>query len=298
MKRDDSDGANGPRMLARPFPIGMAAITGIAAIGWVDFITGVEYRVYPLYFLPLSLVAWHFGRRGAFAGAALCAFTWLGTSYNAGRETIWIFNFFMQGVALLVVGWLIASLRSALATAIVLSRIDPLTGLLNRRSFYESCEPIVELGRRHSRPITLAYIDLDNFKNANDGLGHAAGDEALRSVGRLLQQSVRRGDVLARFGGDEFVALLPETGPDGARPLLERLRAGLAELTAQTSCPVSASIGAVSYTAPPAGIEEMMRHADHAMYAAKAAGKNRIELRFGESLPRPDPTPPSTSPSR
>lgn len=286
MKPGDSVAANAePMPLPTRLLIAGGALGGVAVIGWLDFATGVEYRVYPLYFLPLSVAAWHFGRRGALGGSVLCALTWLGSNYLAGSSSvtgqIWIFNFFVQGIAFLVVGWLIAILRGALAKEVLLSRIDPLTSLLNRRSFYDSSERILEVGRRYGRPVTLAYIDLDNFKSVNDSLGHDTGDETLRRVAGLLREAIRRGDIPARFGGDEFVVLLPETGPDGARPLLERLRSSMEEMFKETRCPITASIGAVSYTRPPVEIEELVRQADDAMYVAKAEGKNRIILRIG-----------------
>jgi diguanylate cyclase (GGDEF)-like protein len=126
--------------------------------------------------------------------------------------------------------------------------------------------------------VTLAYIDLDNFKAVNDTLGHERGDVMLRRTAELLQQSIRMGDVSARFGGDEFVVLLPETGPEGARALLERLRSLLAETFGQSPCPITVSIGAVSFAVPPQESEELVRQADAALYAAKSAGKNRLSL--------------------
>lgn len=262
--------------------IGAAALAGIGIVGVLDFVTGVEYRVYPLYFLPLSLAAWHLGRRGALVGAALCGFTWLGSNYVAGRDyttpAIWIFNFFMQGTAFVVVGLLISSVRASLAREEDISRTDSLTALLNRRAFYEATEPTLALARRHGHPVTLAYIDVDNFKSVNDLLGHEAGDRLLRGTADVLRQCTRKADVSARFGGDEFVVLLPETGPGGAEALLERLRSGLSEAFAPTPCSVTVSIGAVSFTQSLPDIDEVIRQADAAMYEAKAAGKNRVRF--------------------
>ncbi|MEO8681985.1 MAG: GGDEF domain-containing protein [Vicinamibacterales bacterium] len=189
----------------------------------------------------------------------------------------------MQGVAFVVVGWLIATLRGALARATSLSRTDSLTSLLNRRAFYEVAAQVLALGRRYGHPVTLAYIDLDNFKTINDTQGHEAGDDTLRRAAELLQRSIRRGDVAARFGGDEFVVLLPETGPAGAAPLLERLRSGMAETLDQKHKPITVTIGAIAFTMAPTDVEDLVRRADAAMYAAKAAGKNRVGLSLAES---------------
>ena len=262
---------------------GAVVLIGIAAIGVIDYLTGVEYRVFPLYFLPLSLAAWHLGRRGAVAGALVCSGSWLASNYAAGLRysspAVWPFNLVMQTVAFVTVGLLIATLRTALLREAELGRVDPLTALPNRRAFYHSAQQILAVGARHGHPVTLAYLDLDNFKAVNDTLGHERGDLMLQRLAEQLRQSTRLGDVAARLGGDEFVVLLPETGPDGAGALLERLRAQLATSVADTACPISVSIGAVSFIAPPADVEALVRQADAAMYVAKAAGKNRVTLR-------------------
>ncbi|MEO6066708.1 MAG: diguanylate cyclase [Gemmatimonadales bacterium] len=260
----------------------VAAFAGIAVICAVDFLTGVEYRVFPLYFVPLSVAAWYLGRSGALAGAVLCAFSWVGSNYLAGLRfstpAVWVINFLMQGTAFVVVGMLIATVRNALARAAELSRTDSLTSLFNSRAFYEEAQRILARGRRYGHEGTLAYIDLDNFKAVNDTLGHHGGDDVIRRTADLIRQCIRMGDVSARLGGDEFVVLLPETGPEGAQVLLERLRSLLAETFGEGPCPVTASIGAVSFTAPPRDVEELVRLADAAMYAAKSAGKNRVGL--------------------
>ena len=262
--------------------IAVAALGGIAVIYAVDFLTGTEYRVFPLYFMPLSVAAWYLGRSGALVAAVLCAFSWLVSNYLAGLRfstpAVWVVNFLMQGTSFVVVGMLIATVRNALALAAELSRTDSLTSLFNSRAFYEEAQLILARGRRYGHGVTLAYIDLDNFKAVNDTLGHHGDDDVIRRTADLIRQCTRMGDVSARLGGDEFVVLLPETGPEGAQALFERLRSLLAETFGESPCPVTASVGAVSFTAPPRDVEELVRRADAAMYAAKSAGKNRVGL--------------------
>lgn len=189
----------------------LAALGGIAGIGVVDFYTGVEYRVFPLYFLPLSVAAWYLGHTAALAGAVLAACSWLLSNSFAGLRfapAVWVINVLMQGVSFAVVGSLLATLRHRIELARRLSRTDSLTSLLNTRAFYEDGRRVLANARRYGRPVTLAYVDLDNFKGVNDRLGHEGGDDVLRRITALLTQCIRETDLAARLGGDEF-ALLP-----------------------------------------------------------------------------------------
>jgi diguanylate cyclase (GGDEF)-like protein len=254
-------------------------LAGIAVVGLLDFASGAELRAYPLYFGPVGFLAWHTGRRGATAGALLSAVTWLISNALAGMrfasESMWIANASVHGVSFLFVGWLIARLRGALSAARDLSRLDPLTDLRNGRAFYEDTAPLVALCRRTRRAITLAYIDLDNFKNVNDRSGHQAGDNLLRDVARAIKHSVRPSDLAARLGGDEFAVLLPELGPHEAAATMERIRSAVSA-TAGAESGVTASVGGVTYLAAPLTLEAMVHRADQLMYAAKASGRNAV----------------------
>ena len=260
----------------------ITGVLGVAVIGCIDYFSGAELRVFPLYYAPISLVAWYRGRSAAVIVAALCAVSWLSSNLLAGlrfsHAGILVANSLMQAASFTIVGLLIATLRAALRRERGLSRIDPLTSLLNTRAFNEEASRILALCRRKGRPVTVAYIDLDNFKAVNDTLGHQAGDDTLRSVGALLRASLRPSDLAARFGGDEFAVLLPDVGPHDAGAILERLRSSLADAVASTSCPVTSSIGAVTSLTVPEKVEDMIQQADSRMYAAKTKGKNQVCL--------------------
>jgi diguanylate cyclase (GGDEF)-like protein len=137
---------------------------------------------------------------------------------------------------------------------------------------------MLALCRRKRRPVTVAYVDLDNFKDINDSLGHRAGDDLLRKVGQLLRTSLRPSDLTARLGGDEFGVLLPETGPDQARASLERIHSLLENRFASVGPGVTSSIGAVTFMNAPENVEAMVHQADIRMYAAKHQGRNRVQL--------------------
>jgi diguanylate cyclase (GGDEF)-like protein len=262
--------------------IGAAAIGAIAAISYVDYATGTELRIYPLYFVPMALGAWYLNRASALVLATLCSVGWVLSNHAAGlhysQAHVWIVNLLSQAFGFLVVGLLVARWRREWERERELGRHDPLTGLLNLRAFHEQAEALVALCRRQNQPITVAYVDVDDFKHVNDRVGHGGGDQVLQFLAGALRTVTRESDLVARMGGDEFVLLLPHTGEDGARALLDRVRAKIAEVMQEAPVPVTVSIGAVAYSTPPAEILEIVRRADALMYRTKASGKDRVEL--------------------
>ena len=161
-----------------------------------------------------------------------------------------------------------------------LATIDTLTGLANRRYFLELAERAVYQARRYSRPLSVVMIDVDNFKHINDTFGHAAGDQVLTNIARRMQGVLRRSDILGRYGGDEFVVLLPETGQEGARRMTERLRASVAqtvEKMGEMDMPVSLSVGvSSSFGMTNISLDVLLQRADKALYTSKQGGRNRV----------------------
>jgi two-component system cell cycle response regulator len=157
---------------------------------------------------------------------------------------------------------------------------DPLTGLFNRRYLTTLATGLVSASRRHDRPLSAAVIDVDHFKSFNDRHGHKAGDRALVAVGDALRGRLRTEDVLARLGGEEFVALLPDTGAPEAALVAEGLRSSVEGVRVPVGGAeegVSVSVGWATWAGESA--EDLIGRADHAMYAAKAAGRNRVSGR-------------------
>jgi len=169
--------------------------------------------------------------------------------------------------------------RRSRDAAIRLSTIDPLTQLFNRGFFFAALEREIARSARTGRGFCLLMMDLDELKVINDRLGHFHGDRVLRAVGEVVNEGVRRIDTAARYGGDEFVCLLPETDPTGAFVLAEKIRIGVAELELalpESDVKPSLSVGVVSYPDDGTTADELMISADGAMYASKRAGKNRV----------------------
>jgi diguanylate cyclase (GGDEF)-like protein len=156
--------------------------------------------------------------------------------------------------------------------------IDPLTGCRNRRGFDELLFPEISRARRHGRPLSLLLLDLDHFKSVNDDHGHAAGDHALRRIGRILQTTFRVSDSACRYGGEEFAILLPETAKAEACHVAERLRAVIDELEPDLQLPrrLTASLGVASLPDDAADAAGLVSAADAALYAAKSGGRNRV----------------------
>jgi len=169
--------------------------------------------------------------------------------------------------------------RRARDAAIRLSTIDPLTSLYNRTFFFAAVEREIARSARSGRGFCLLMMDLDELKQINDLHGHFFGDRVLRGVGEVIRAGGRKIDTAARYGGDEFVVLLPETDPTGAYVLAEKIRLGVADLrvdVAGTLLQPSVSIGVVSYPDDGRTSDELMITADSSMYRSKREGKNRV----------------------
>jgi len=165
------------------------------------------------------------------------------------------------------------------------SLTDELTGLLNRRALDKRLSEEVARADRYGTPLSLLLLDLDRFKQVNDQMGHAAGDALLRSVGVLLRAELRATDVAARHGGDEFALVLPEVTKTGAWAVAEKICASLRSLTVDSGSGVrvstTCSIGVASFGEEFSTPDDLLRGADTALYAAKGAGRNRVELAAG-----------------
>jgi diguanylate cyclase (GGDEF)-like protein/PAS domain S-box-containing protein len=166
-------------------------------------------------------------------------------------------------------------LRQTLARVEVLSITDVLTGLFNRRAFEEKLNEEFERARRYNLPLSLILLDVDHFKDLNDTQGHAAGDALLQAVARILAENARANDVAARYGGDEFVVILPNTDSNVAFHLAERLRAACRELSC-ANWRVSLSVGVAALGECMLERGELVLAADRALYDAKRHGRNRV----------------------
>jgi two-component system cell cycle response regulator len=178
-----------------------------------------------------------------------------------------------------------------------LAMMDPLTGLMNRRAFLEAMGRELAHAERHAAPLSLLLLDIDHFKRINDTRGHDGGDAVLRGLAEALRRIARKSDVLARWGGEEFVIGLPHTGEGGARIAAERVRRSIAGSSFAAAegdaIKATASIG-IAVAGAGEKLDALIARADQAMYAAKARGRNRVETGPVETPTNPAPAPGSS----
>ncbi|MBW7862976.1 MAG: GGDEF domain-containing protein [Candidatus Hydrogenedens sp.] len=256
------------------------AFLGLAVIWAADYRTGQEVSLSVFYLGPVILVAWYFGRGGGYVMSLTAAVAGLSVDLLGGTGDMSIFvplwNCIARLLFYLVFTYLVARVRNLLETEKRLARVDSLTGLVNRRAFFEEAERFLALSRRKGLPTTVAYIDLDDFKAVNDTYGHNGGDRLLSAVAEALKKCTRQSDIVARMGGDEFCVLLPEAGKAEAEGFVAKAREFLgAQLNASTP-PGSLSIGVVTFLQTPANTDEVVSAADAIMYRVKNAGKRGV----------------------
>lgn len=184
------------------------------------------------------------------------------------------------GLAAVAIGaliWVVRALRESLARERKLARTDDLTGVRNARAFHEAAAAEIERARRYQHPFSVACVDL----------GSRVGDELVGAAATVLRGALRATDLVARLGRDEFIALLPETPSPAARIVLEKLRAGLADLRTSDGRTATTSIGGVTFLNPPRGVEDIVRATDERIADAKQTGA-LSHVTWNAAPPTPD----------
>lgn len=238
------------------------------------------------YMVPIGLTAWVTGLVPALLLACACAFDWLLVGLDASpgmHGAIPIADAIVELGFYTVIAATLHALHRSLDHERALATTDDVTGVPNRRAFYERASLEIERLRRAGAPLTLVFLDLDEFKGVNDRFGHRAGDEVLRGTARTLRRSLRAVDFVARLGGDEFGLLLPSTNEEAARTVLVKVRDELRSTFAAEGWPVTSSAGAVTFSRAPSSIDAALAEADLLLYAVKGAGKNGVAHRSLDS---------------
>lgn len=268
--------------------IALETWTMIAFITWAIWFTGrLSSPLINCYLLVVITSALTLGKATTLAEVALIAacFVLLG-GYDSFADILtlrYIGSVAAQLTPMLLVAYVTtmfsADIRFGLNRARLLSETDELTGLYNRRGFAIVIDRLFAQAVRYNRPASVMMVDVDRFKLLNDDFGHEAGDRMLRIVAKCIETELRHTDVLARHGGDEFVALLPETPVDNAVEVADRIRAAVAGTPLNhegRSVSTSVSIGLASYPEHGRSIDAILARADRAMYLAKQNGRDGV----------------------
>jgi len=269
----------------------LVAVGGVLLVGGVDYLTGYEISLSVFYLGPVALAAWYAGRRTVVAIAALACVIWYivdraaGSQYSHPGIPVW--NAFVRFGFLFTTAALLTRLRDSLRREQRLARIDALTGLFSRRAFEERLEHDLALAQRQHGTLTLAYLDVDDFRAVNEEHGHAGGDRVLRDIGGVLKDTIRRADTAARMGGDEFALLFPGADTRGAQQIVSKVTQELRHTLAANGWAVTCSIGVVTFVKPAISVEQAVAAADQVMYRVKRRGKSTIEFSVLESEAQP-----------
>lgn len=246
----------------------------------IDYTVVIDISLSILYLLPISFTSWYGNKSFSYFLVLTSTIGWF-IAESVAKTNLPLFlllwNTAVRLIVFFTISYLLSSLKIAYETEKTLSQTDSLTGIANRRHFIESLRIETKRSLRYDRGLTLAYLDLDNFKTINDRLGHNTGDKLLKLVAQIVRQQIRETDTFGRLGGDEFALLLPETSYEGGRAILLRLQQHLKAAITAYSPPVSLSIGAVTFLSIPDSVETMLEEADKLMYRVKKSGKNQIE---------------------
>lgn len=250
---------------------------------------GADAGLGPLLLIPILAVSIYGSRRALILTVGLVIATVLAFQVLGAEGQIELTPAWRQDVVLAVLATVLGFVIQDLVTRMrqernlaeergriieELALTDPLTGIDNRRGWERMIRRSVGLSRRHSQPLSLAMLDLDQFKQYNDAHGHQAGDDFLRRVALNWEEMTRIEDHIARYGGEEFVVTLPNTGLSGAWTIVERLRAGLPDPEHEADSPITCSAGIAEWNGSET-VRELVARADRALYRAKEAGRDQ-----------------------
>lgn len=269
------------------------SVSLVILLGVIDRLTGYEISFSIFYLLPVALISWFNKRSHAVMISILSSAMWLWADIYSGHIyshfAISVWNLIMRLGFFLMVAFSLLEIKRLLKNEQTFARTDFLTSIANSRAFYDLAQIEIDRSVRFSRPFTIAYIDIDNFKQVNDTLGHLQGDSLLQSVAKTIKDNIRSIDIVARLGGDEFAILFTETNEENAKTALNKVQKELLSIVKNNDWPVTFSIGAVTCYES-CDLEELITEVDKLMYTVKESGKNGIEYRIHE-MPIQDTTP-------
>ena len=271
----------------RPSTQWIVALTSLAAVTLLDFLSGIQMALMFLYLTVAGLAAWTFGERKglmfgllvALSGAAVRHVQMAANPAHMLTPPMEIWSTVARILTSSLVVVLVSGMRGAIQLEQWRASTDGLTGVLNKTSFHARMIETLTAARGTPRGFILCYMDLDGFKQVNDRHGHSAGDDILRIFAQAAVDAIRQGDLFARIGGDEFVALLAIPHRDDGDHIAALVHRRISTILARTGLPVSCSMGALIATADELEpLEAAVQLADSLMYEVKKSGKDALRI--------------------
>jgi len=263
----------------KPWQAALPLVTYFSIIAWLDFYTGDELVLALLYMPVIAFISLRIGLQTAINLSLVCSAIWViddAIVYWNQPSVTEIVSAVVHFMCFSLIATVMSRLNIALRKEYLNARLDHLTGLPNVRTLREEAGKMFSLARRKNDPVTVIFLDCDNFKLVNDTQGHDAGDHVLQVVAKTLELHVRESDCTARFGGDEFVAMMYGMDLNNAQAFTERLRKKLLEQMKKHDWPITFSIGLVNFAQPPEDIEDAIKPADQQLNHSKHASKDAI----------------------
>ncbi|MEN8144845.1 MAG: GGDEF domain-containing protein [Gemmatimonadota bacterium] len=258
-------------------------VTGVATFVWPDSLSSLSGFVWLLALIPCFLLAYHKGWRGAAVGFAASMVLMVGLQVVVvsflGNEVDWQLAGGLTVVLIglsFAIGWVAEALHRRRDVAVDLAYTDELTGLANRRALLYALAHHFAAAKRETQFLCAILFDLDGFKEYNNKYGHSVGDEAMRLVGRVLADNTRNSDLTGRYGGDEFLTLLPGTSLQAATTVSERVLQAISEAVTSTGDRLTMCAGVADFDPAMFEMRDLVAAADLALYEAKSKGSNTI----------------------
>jgi diguanylate cyclase (GGDEF)-like protein len=275
---------------ARRLQFFAAIFLAVLAVAYVDYLTDEQLSLYVLFVPIIALAAWRLGFAAAVVVALVSSVLWVVDDYFVPHQPAPDIAKYWAAVVRFIVfaslAYPIVRLRASRQREHQLASFDVLTGLANRRLLFSRGQQSLRLAKRMGKPLTAIFLDCDGFKEVNDRFGHKIGDNVLRLVAQALRAACEPDDLIARFGGDEFVIVSladARTGESTARRIFDALGAAMRD----HGWAVTFSIGGVTFRKPPSSLDELLHAADDMMYSVKRTRKDGVEYRTFDEASSP-----------